>query len=74
MTGFRGSRSSRHAVAGDQHIARVGALRDRHDRRLRVQRGRQILGRMNRGVDVPGQHGGFERAGENPAPTDLGQR
>ena len=71
---MRGQQVQRRAMSRDQDVARVVAIGVGHDRYRGMECGGEIFGRMDRGVDLAAEHGGFNRCGEDATPADLGQR
>ena len=66
-----GQGRQREPVAGDEHVARVGALRygGEDDSRRRVDR--QVLERVHRDVDATGQQRVAQRRHEHPGAAEL---
>ena len=58
---LRGEQIQRRAMSRDQDVARVVAIGIGHDRYRGMEGGREILRRVDRGVDLAAQNRGFNR-------------
>ena len=62
------------ASAGDQRVAHVLAFETGGDRHAFGQQGRQVLGRMHRGVDLAVEQRRVDLLGEQPLAAGFGER